>query len=95
MDLRSYESQNHLTFPLHAFMNGLRKIIVSNGSYSQSGIHGCINSAPKTIIYDNCCNLHQYCLNREPQFFKESWFVIDRFHWPNHSGKELRGGCWG
>ena len=22
-----------------------------------------------TLIYDNGCNLHQYCLNREPGFF--------------------------
>ena len=46
-----------------------------------------LHAAPATIIYDNCCNLHQYCLNREPLFFQESWFIIDRFHWPNHSGK--------
>ncbi len=27
-----------------------------------------IDSAPTTIIYDNCCNFHQYCLNREPHY---------------------------
>ena len=43
-------------------------------------------SAPQVIIYDNGCNLHNYCLNREPLFFKNSWFLVDRFHWPNHSG---------
>ena len=43
--------------------------------------------APSTIMYDNACNLHNYCLNREPQFFKKSWFVVDRFHWRNHTGK--------
>ena len=41
--------------------------------------------APTTIIYDNACNLHNYCLNREPRFFQESWFVVDRFHWHNHT----------
>jgi hypothetical protein len=42
--------------------------------------------APKLIIYDNACNLHTYCLNREPLFFKETRFLVDRFHWPNHTG---------
>ena len=42
--------------------------------------------APSVIIYDNACNLHSYCLNREPAFFKQSWMVVDRFHWPNHTG---------
>ena len=43
-------------------------------------------SAPKVVIYDNACNLHAYCLNRDPCFFKATWFLVDRFHWVNHSG---------
>lgn len=43
-------------------------------------------SAPKTIVYDNSCNLHNYCLNREPNFFRDTEFRIDKFHWPNHTG---------
>lgn len=43
--------------------------------------------APELVIYDNGCNLHNYCLNREPVFFKPTWFVVDRFHWPNHVGE--------
>jgi len=27
------------------------------------------HTAPRVIIYDNPCKLHQYCLNREPNFF--------------------------
>ena len=41
---------------------------------------------PATIVYDNCCNLHNYCLNREPDFFKKAKFLVDRFHWSNHTG---------
>lgn len=26
----------------------------------------------------------------QSQFFKESWFVVDMFHWPNHSGPCLK-----
>ena len=43
--------------------------------------------APSVIIYDNACNLHSYCLNREPVFFKQSLMLVDRFHWPNHTGR--------
>lgn len=42
--------------------------------------------APKLIIYDNACKLHQYCLNREPAFFKCTQFAVDRFHWRGHVG---------
>ena len=40
--------------------------------------------APKIIIYDNACKLHQYCLLREPAFFKYTLFLVDRFHWKGH-----------
>ena len=43
-------------------------------------------SAPKVIIYDNACKLHQYCLNREPAFFSRTQFSVDRFHWKGHVG---------
>jgi hypothetical protein len=42
---------------------------------------------PKIIVYDNACNLHSYCLNRNPTCFKETKFLVDRFHWKNHRGK--------
>jgi hypothetical protein len=45
--------------------------------------------APKIIVYDNACNLHSYCLNRDPLFFKETKFLVDRFHWKNHRGIKL------
>lgn len=46
-------------------------------------------TAPDIVIYDNACNLHSYCLNREPKFFEKTWFLVDRFHWPNHTGDYL------
>jgi hypothetical protein len=42
--------------------------------------------APELVIYDNSCRLHEYCLNRDPTFFKNTKFVVDKFHWKNHSG---------
>ena len=41
---------------------------------------------PQVIIYDNGCKLHQYVLNREPVHFKNSIFLVDRFHWRGHVG---------
>lgn len=44
-------------------------------------------SAPSVIIYDNACNLHSYCMNRDPIFFKKTRFLVDRLHWRNHRCK--------
>ncbi|XP_066928489.1 uncharacterized protein [Clytia hemisphaerica] len=46
-------------------------------------------TAPKYIVYDNACNLHNYALNRDPFFFMNSKFLVDRFHWPNHTACSL------
>ena len=43
-------------------------------------------TAPRTIVYDNSCNLHAYCMNRDPGYFKNSLFVVGPFHWYNHTG---------
>jgi hypothetical protein len=42
--------------------------------------------APRVVVYDFACALEEYCLNRAPAFFKETLFVVDRFHWWNHTG---------
>ncbi|KAL5009419.1 hypothetical protein ScPMuIL_015000 [Solemya velum] len=42
-------------------------------------------TAPKYIIYDNACKLHSYCISRDPQFFKDTEFYVDRLHWENHT----------
>lgn len=44
------------------------------------------SSAPRIIVYDNSCSLHSYCLNRDPLFFKDTMFLVDRLHWNNHGG---------
>ncbi|KAG9397868.1 hypothetical protein AC1031_016523 [Aphanomyces cochlioides] len=38
----------------------------------------------RIIIMDNACNLQTYCMRREPWFFRNVWFVVDRFHFCNH-----------
>ena len=42
--------------------------------------------APGTIIYDNACNASRYCLRREPFYFSNVLFLIDRMHQCNHVG---------
>ena len=42
------------------------------------------SKAPKIIVYDNACNLHRYCLRRQPNFFAHTWFLIDRLHQRGH-----------
>jgi len=39
---------------------------------------------PQVVVYDFACALQEYCLNRAPAFFKDTLFVVDRFHWRNH-----------
>lgn len=41
-------------------------------------------AAPKIIVYDNSCNLHRFCLRREPEYFARTWFAIDRMHYRGH-----------
>uniref|UniRef100_A0A7M5XNQ1 Uncharacterized protein n=1 Tax=Clytia hemisphaerica TaxID=252671 RepID=A0A7M5XNQ1_9CNID len=46
-------------------------------------------TAPKYIIYDNACHLHTYALNRDPLYFQWTKFLVDRFHWRNHTACSL------
>jgi len=42
-------------------------------------------TAPEVVVYDNACHLMSYALNRDPFFWKETRFFVDRFHWGNHT----------
>lgn len=42
------------------------------------------NYIPDNVVYDNACKLHVYALNREPELFSGTRFVVDRFHFVNH-----------
>ncbi len=39
---------------------------------------------PAVIIYDNACNLSEYCLNRAPSLFAGTKFLVDAFHMSGH-----------
>ena len=42
-------------------------------------------NAPRMIIYDFACQLGPYCLAREPEFFRNTTFVIDEMHSTGHT----------
>jgi hypothetical protein len=44
------------------------------------------DKAPKVVVYDFACQLSEYCMKREPEFFKDTLFVIDRMHASGHTG---------
>ncbi|KAJ3554915.1 hypothetical protein NP233_g12325 [Leucocoprinus birnbaumii] len=41
--------------------------------------------APRQVIYDFACALGPYCMLREPEFFSETYFMIDGFHERDHT----------
>ncbi|KAI8893111.1 hypothetical protein BC833DRAFT_532166 [Globomyces pollinis-pini] len=47
------------------------------------------NPMPSVIIYDNGCNLHDYIMNRAPNFFKNTLIYSDGFHWKGHNNCSL------
>lgn len=47
-------------------------------------LYSLFPKAPARVIYDNACNLHQYCLNRESAYFKQTIFLVDSMHFRDH-----------
>jgi hypothetical protein len=44
-----------------------------------------MKEAPKVVIYDFACQLEEYCMARDPEYFKDTVFLIDHFHTYNHT----------
>ncbi|EJD38753.1 hypothetical protein AURDEDRAFT_71895 [Auricularia subglabra TFB-10046 SS5] len=49
-----------------------------------SGLYTRWRTAPKVVIYDFACALGPYCMLREAEFFKDTGFIIDKFHASGH-----------
>ena len=49
-----------------------------------SSLFKYMKEPPKHIFYDNACQLSEYCLNREPDFFRNTQFWHDLFHSIGH-----------
>ncbi|ORY41974.1 hypothetical protein BCR33DRAFT_698914 [Rhizoclosmatium globosum] len=49
-----------------------------------SAIYTRFPTAPEVVVHDFACALGDYCLSREPQYFENTLFVVDKFHSGNH-----------
>ena len=82
-------TQHHSNFFVGICCHGISQIACPM-SYSESPrflfslVLEYWEKAPDIIMYDNACHASEFCLNREPTFFKNSRFLIDKFHFINH-----------
>jgi hypothetical protein len=69
----------------HGFSLGFALMQRQEGVSTFFNILYCrLPEAPKMVIYDNGCNLHVYAVARAPSFFRDTAFVVDKFHMPGH-----------
>ena len=80
--------------PMHGHSYGFHIIESGEGRKDVfSSLYKYIETPPKHIFYDNACQLNEYCLNREPDFFLDTQFWHDLFHSIGHiCGFNFRSG---
>ena len=71
--------------PIHGHSYGFHLIAGGEGRKDPfSSLFKYKPDAPEELFYDNACQLHEYCLNREPRFFMHTRFWHDLFHSIGH-----------
>ena len=71
--------------PIHEHSYGFHLIAGGEGRKDPfSSIFKYKPDAPQELFYNNACQLHAYCLNREPAFFMNTRFWHDLFHSIGH-----------
>lgn len=71
--------------PIHGHCYGFHLIPGSEGRKDAFfSLYSYLPEPPKEIFYDFGCSLAEYCLNREPGFFRETRFWHDIFHGFSH-----------
>ena len=71
--------------PVHGHCYGFHLISGGEGRKDPfSSLFKYMERAPEVVFYDNACQLSEYCLNREPAFFKNTRFFHDCFHGFTH-----------
>ena len=71
--------------PLHGHCYGCHIITQSEGRkdpFASALLY--MDSAPSEVFYDFSCQLEEYCLNREPGFWRNTRFFHDIFHGYSH-----------
>lgn len=70
----------------HLVCLGFHKMPTSEGRNDVfAAIYCYFEVAPSVVIYDFACQLAPYSMAREPEFFKNTLFVIDEMHANGHS----------
>ena len=71
--------------PVHGHCYGFHLISRGEGRKGPfSSLFKYLPEAPGDIFYDFACQLSEYCLNREPQYFLHTRFWHDLFHGISH-----------
>ena len=71
--------------PIHGHSYGFHCINGGEGRKDVfSSLYKYLEKQPEHIFYDFACQLHEYCLNREPELFKNTRFWHDLFHSIGH-----------
>ena len=76
--------------PTHGHCYGFHLISGAKGRKDPfSSLFKYMPEAPSEIFYDFACQYSEYCLNREPQYFKLTRFWHDLFHGIQHKCGEI------
>ena len=71
--------------PIHGHSYGFHMIAGSEGRKDPfSSLYKYCEEMPEHVFYDFACQLSEYCLNREPELFKNTRFWHDLFHLIGH-----------
>ena len=71
--------------PIHGHCYGFHLIAGGEGRKDPfASLFKFLPEAPTDIFYDFACQLSEYCLNREPQYFLQTRFWHDLFHGVTH-----------
>ena len=71
--------------PVHGHSYGFHCINGGEGRKDVfSSLYKYLEKSPEHIFYDFACQLYEYCLNREPELFKNTSFWHDLFHSIGH-----------
>ena len=78
--------------PVHGHCYGFHLIKGGEGRKDPfCALYKYLPVAPKDVFYDFACQFNEYCLNREPLFFKNTRFFHDIFHsFPHVCGPNFR-----
>ena len=67
--------------PIHGHCYGFHIVVNSEGRKDPfSSLYMYAEKPPSEVFYDFSCQLEEYCLNREPHFWRDCRFFHDIFH---------------